>query len=405
MADTAYQIELGGEAVDDGFYGAVRSLTVAENTAAAGSLRLRLRMALGDDGAWDLLEDDRLKLFQRVKVSVGFTSGGGVAGALQGLAGGNDPLAPVFEGYLTAVAPTFDGEPDESTLEVEALDTSVLMGLEEKVAVWPNLSDADIVRQIVAGYGVRAVVDDTPTTHQENDTTVVQRGTDVQFVRDLARRNGVEFYFETDPDGGVTAYFRAPDLDATPQPDLAVRFGAESNLTRISVRLTGQRPLAVNVRQIDVKANEVNTGQAGSLRRTRLGARDLDDLAAGTLGGLVAPRDGLSQMLLLGPPTADPTELQTLAQAVRDEAGWCIEAAGEVNGPAYQAVLRPHRLVLVKGAGRPFSGKYYVTRVVHELTAEGDYTQRFEAVRNARDVDGSEAFGGGGGLGLSIPGV
>ena len=41
-------------------------------------------------------------------------------------------------------------------------------------------------------------------------------------------------------------------------------------------------------------------------------------------------------MLVLGPPTSDATELQTIAQAVRDEAGWFITAQGEINGDAYQ---------------------------------------------------------------------
>jgi hypothetical protein len=96
--------------------------------------------------------------------------------------------------------------------------------------------------------------------------------------------------------------------------------------------------------------------------------------------------------------------LQTLAQAVRDEGGWFIAASGEVNSDAYQAVLRPHRLVLVKGAGKPYSGKYYVTKVTHELKADGTYTQKFEARRNARDVDNSEQFASGS-LAIAIPGV
>ena len=128
------------------------------------------------------------------------------------------------------------------------------------------------------------------------------------------------------------------------------------------------------------------------------------DLTAGALDEAVRPQDAQAQMLLLGPPTSDPTELQTLAQAARDDAAWCVHARGEVNTEAYQAVLRPRRLVLIKGAGRPFSGKYYGTSVTHALTADGGYAQTFEAVRNARDLDGSESFGGDGPA-AAIPGV
>jgi hypothetical protein len=109
-------------------------------------------------------------------------------------------------------------------------------------------------------------------------------------------------------------------------------------------------------------------------------------------------------MLALGPPTSDPTELTTLAQAARDEAGWLITAEGEINGDAYEHVLRPRRMVLVKGAGTAHSGKYYVTRVVHTLGDDGGYVQTFEARRNARGLDGTEDFDSDG-LAVPVPEV
>jgi phage protein D len=267
------------------------------------------------------------------------------------------------------------------------------------------MSDSDIVQQIVSGYGVEVQADSTLTVHQESDTTIVQRATDIQFVRELARRNGLEFYFETDQDSGtVTAFLRAPQLDGTPQPDLAIQYGDASNLKSFTAQLVGQRPLAVKLEQMDVSQNSANSVQVTDSALTNLGASDAPTLIGGPLGSLVTPKDAQAQMLALGPPTSDATELQSLAQAVRDEASWFITAHGEINSEAYQTVLRPHRLVLVKGAGKAYSGKYHVTRVVHEMKGDGSYSQSFEARRNARDVDGSEAFGGGGG-GLPIPGI
>lgn len=407
MPQKAYQIFFDAEAAPEAFYGDVESLVVEENTTTAGALRLRLAITLGDDGSWSYLEDDRLALFSRIKVLVGFLAGGGLAGALGGVTGGggNDGLSPVFEGYVTASDVTIGSDTGSGHLEISAMDTSVLMSLEEKTARWPDLADSDIVAQILRGYGVETRIDPTPTTHQENDTTIVQRGTDVQFVRDLARKNGLEFFFETDADSdAVVAHWRAPDLEGKPQPDLAIRFGDASNLRSFTARLSGQRPLNVKAQQIDVKANGVNAAQVGDTQRAKLGDKDLNVLAGGPLNTLVTPRQALAQMLVLGPPTSDATELQTIAQAVRDEAAWLIAATGEINSDAYGAVLRPHRLVLIKGAGTPYSGKYYVTRVIHDLGGDGSYTQRFEARRNARDLDGSEEFGGTD-LGVSLPGV
>jgi phage protein D len=154
---------------------------------------------------------------------------------------------------------------------------------------------------------------------------------------------------------------------------------------------------------MDVAQNSATPAQATNSQLPSIGASDANILVAGPLGSLVTPADAQAQMLVLGPPTSDATEMQTIAQAVRDEASWFITARGEINSEAYQTVLRPHRLVLVRGAGKAYSGKYYVTRVVHNLNGDGSYAQNFEARRNARDVDGSEQFGGGG-LGLPIPG-
>jgi phage protein D len=346
---------------------------------------------LQGDGTWTYMDDERFTPFTKVSIGVGFTGGGGVTDLL---GGGSSALEPVFDGYIAAVQLNFASQPSNTFLEISGMDTSLLMSLEEKIATWPNLADSDIVQQIVSGYSVQVQADSTATVHQENVTTITQRGTDIQFVRGLAQRNGFEFYFETDKDSqAVTAYFRAPLLDGTPQSDLAIQFGDTSNLRSLTARLVGQRPLNVKITQMDVQANSPNSAQVSDTQLTKLGDKDLNTLVGGPLGSLVTPKEALAQMLILGAPTSDATELQTLAQAVRDEAGWFITASGEINSDAYQAVLRPHRTVLIKGAGTQYSGTYYVTQVIHELQGTGSYTQRFEARRNARDLDGSEQFG------------
>jgi phage protein D len=406
MSDKQCQIVLNGESVSQELGPDLVSLTVTEHTSMATTLTMRLATKPDDQGAWTYLEDARFDPFTKISVKLGFASGGGLAAALGAVAsalgggGGNDGLDPIFDGYITSVHLSLGSEPDEAHVEVSATDTCVLLSLEEKIHTWKDMSDSDIVEQIVGAYGVTVQADSTATVHQESDTTIAQRGTDIQFVRERAALNGLEFYFETDKSSGqVIGFFREPQLDGTPQSDLNIQFGDQSNLRHFSARLVGQRPLNVKIEQLDVKANSTNIGQASDTQLNKLGATDANLLVGAALSNLLTPNDAQAQMLVMGPPTSNGTELQTIAQAVRDEASWFITAEGEINSDAYQAVLRPHRLVLVKGAGKPFSGKYYVTRVVHELKGDGTYTQRFQARRNARDVDKSEKFGGSG-LGL-----
>lgn len=416
MAQKSFKISLGSDAVEDTFYGDVIALEVTEDLTVSTTCRITIATALNDDGTWSYISDNSFPLFTRLAVRLGFTEAEGLSGALAaaagalgsalgGGAGGDDGLVPIFDGYITSVDFSLSSDPYGSTIEVTATDPGVLMSLEEKVAAFPNMADSDIVQQIVRAYVSDVRCATTSTVHQDTDTTIVQRASDIQFVRDLARRNGMEFYFEPDPSSGnAVAFFQPPQLAGPPQSDLAIQFGDQSNLRSFSARLNGQLPLSVKTRQVDVRAGSPNDAVAGDTQLQMLGATDGNTLIGEALGTLVTPQDAQAQMLLLATPTSDATELETLAQAVRDEAAWIITARGEVNTDAYQAVLRPHRLVLVKGAGTPYSGKYYVTRVTHQLKADGSYVQSFDARRNARDLDGSESFGGSS-LGISIPGL
>jgi phage protein D len=88
---------------------------------------------------------------------------------------------------------------------------------------------------------------------------------------------------------------------------------------------------------------------------------------------------------------AQTGELQALAQAVVDRSAWAITAEGELNTVAYGSVLRAKRPVEVRGAGRQFSGTYYVERVFHTLRGDA-YTQRFTLSRNALGLTGQERF-------------
>ena len=401
MATKSYQILFSGTAADNAFYGDVMSLAVEESVAGPGTFHLQLIARMQDDGSWSYLDDDRFALYNKITIKIGFTGSGGLADAIGSLLGGGDGLSTVFDGYVTAVGLNLGSTLTTTFVEVSGMDTSVLMSLEEKLVSWANLADSDIVQQILGNYGVSVTADTTSTVHQDTDTTVLQRATDVQFVRDLARKNGLEFYFETDDQAGHHRFPSRTALDGAPQPTGdPVRQSEHLAAFSSSER---QRPLNVKTQQMDIKANSPNLAQVSDTALTKLGDSDANKLIGGAIGSLVTAKDAPAQMLILGSPTSDAAELKTIAQAVRDEAGWLITASGEVNSDAYQAVLRPRRLVLIKGAGKSFSGKYYVTRVIHQINASGNYTQKFDARRNARDVDGSEQFGGAGGL--SIPGL
>src|ERR1700676_2334796 len=128
MANKAYQIAFNGTAVDNDFYGDVVVLTVEESTAAPGAFHLQLTSRMQDDGSWGYLDDDRLALYNKVTIKVGFTGGGGLLGAIGSLLGGgsdsNEGLSTVFDGYITAMDLNLGSTPATTFVEVSGMDTS-----------------------------------------------------------------------------------------------------------------------------------------------------------------------------------------------------------------------------------------------------------------------------------------
>ena len=407
MADFAYQILFADEAAEEEFYADLVELTIDIRGGDATTVTMRLATSLDDDGEWTHLDDERLALFSPVEIKLGYLEGEGLAGSLGGAlgGGGNDGMIPVFTGFVSGADLKLSSTPGQTTFDVLLVDTSLLLGMEEKVVVWSDLSDSDVIDQIAGEYADDTDIESTQAVHAANENVLVQRATDLQFVRMLARRNGLEFAFETDIDSGdVVAVCKTPQLDGTPQPDLAIQFGNESNLVSFAVRVDGRRPLNVKITQTAMHAKTPNSAQIPDVSLDLLGADDLVALIGNRVDALAPALEATAQLLILGPPTSDATALNTLAQAARDEAGWFMTANGEINCDAYGAVLQPRRTVLVKGAGELYSGKYYVNRVTHKVTSDGRYRQTFEARRNALGLDGTEEFGGNS-LGLSLPGL
>ena len=132
------------------------------------------------------------------------------------------------------------------------MDTSVLMSLEERSPPGPTWLTATSCRLSLAVMASRCSEYDRHGS-PENDTTIVQRGTDIQFVR-VGATQQPRVLFQTDKDSRDVAPIFRPAATGTPQPDLAIQFGDQSNLRSFSARLNGQRPLNVKPEQMDVKA-------------------------------------------------------------------------------------------------------------------------------------------------------
>ena len=355
------------------------SLEVELDSELASMFRLRLAIRQQRDGTWTYLDEERFRIWKPITVTAGFDTG----------------AEALMSGYITHVKPAFDPDPAQCTLEIWGMDGSVLMDREEKLRAWPNEKDSTIASQIFSRYRFSSVVEDTQVIHDEAVSTILQRETDMQFLKRLALRNGFECYVE-----GTTGYFRKPQVGATPQPVLAVHFGEETNVNRLSIEVNALTPANVTMFQVDRTSKGVPEAAATN------GQQPADQTSKGVLEAaattsqqpaLGATRSFLpagiaqGQMYISMNVTTGLPEMAALCQGLFHEAEWFVTAEGEIAGNQYGHVLKPRGTVTIKGVGETYSGIYYVTHVTHTFTSSG-YTQSFRAKRNALMPTGTENF-------------
>src|SRR6266478_3186827 len=93
--------------------------------------------------------------------------------------------------------------------------------------------DSDIAKEIFSKtYGLTPKVEDTELVHDEKVSTIIQRETDIQFLKRLALRNGYECYVD-----GDIGYFQPPQLSGKAQPVLSVQFGDDTNVNRFQLEV------------------------------------------------------------------------------------------------------------------------------------------------------------------------
>ena len=338
-------------------------MEIEEDHRLTTSFKIKLGINLLEDGSWTLLDDERLALWKKVSIKINVA----------------DEEVELIKGYITHIKSQIAEEENNSYLILIGLDGSCLMSLEEKIKDWPNKTDSDIASEILQSYSLDAQVDTVEVVHDESVSTIIQRDTDIRFLKRLARRNGFDCFVK-----GDKGYFCKPVFTESPQLLLASNFGVESNLLSFEAALSALRPTKVEMRQIDTVAKEIVTADIQEGDQKKLG-RD------GALS-LTIPNGGSSKMFVKQTVATSQTEMENLCKALLDEGEWFLQAEGKLNTPVYGSVLQTRKLVPIKGVGEAFSGVYYVTNVKHIFTP-GNYFQKFTCRRNALAPSGPGDFG------------
>lgn len=382
---SSYQLLLGGQPEDDTLHQLVASIDVEESMDMPAAIQITLPVSHTSAGDLTYVTDPRFAPLAPVAV-VASAGGSGAQGVTTGavgnvaaaVGGGSAPAAAqcIFDGYLLSQKLHLETGVTNSTLTVWGQDASWLMNQTEKVREWVDVTDSAVAAAIFGEYGIapsdQNTEDDTPS-HTEDTHSLMQRGSDISFLRLLARRSGKVCRIACADQPGVrTGYFAIPKLDGDPAVNLSLNDPANWTVGAIDLEWDATRPTAVTAHTA-LFSDADPDGATGDTSDSGLAALGDRTLAAFT---------GQPMTILLAAAVDSAGELTLRAQAVLREAGWFARCEGDADVERLGTVLRAGMLVKLVGVGALHSGTWIVWTVRHKLTKE-KHNMQFTLLRNA----------------------
>lgn len=354
----SYQISVEGKKLEHGTNVDVLSVSVTDTIDRADSFTFTLRdrhpdpkrlFAGGTELQW--MDSDLFDEGNEVEIQMGYVG----------------DLRPMIKGKIKSVTCQFP-ESGQSTLQVTGY--SPLHDLQHKRRREPfeSATDSEIAQEIASAAGLKAQVDSTGAKHQ----LFSPKGASLASVLlERAKRLGFEVATK---DGALI--FQKPGYHANPSPVLTLEWGRD--LRSFSPRLsTHNQVTKVTVRgsqttQGGGKEPVVGEAKAGD-ERVKMGKQTGSQAAKKVYGKhevLIDDHNVENQA------DANDRSLGTLETRSMDY----ITGSGSCIGDPQ---IRARIMIELKGLGKRFSGKYYVTSATHTIDGSG-YGTRFEVKRNAR---------------------
>jgi hypothetical protein len=333
-------------------------ITIEQEMDMACQGRFQVPLCISNTGVWNGEKDGFLLGLHRIRLEVQIQSAGWV---------------PLIDGPIIKVESAHFNEPGKSMLTLVVTDDSFYLHRHETVRSFQN-PDHQVARQIYEEVSQIASTDIDVAQSPSNlafDTTVL-RGTQMELLRQLARRQHMHAYVLCgDSPGASVGCFKT---DPSPTTDYG--------LAPMILLGKGQNIFSFN--------SQKHAGQTATFRSGWVNLKDRSSdnrssvLSDVSLQGTDPTTDSPVKRLL----RARQIDAMTLARAVQAEserAAYALNATGEVMKGVYSSVLQPYKNVQVLGANGTLSGTWLIKQVTHTLT-RNHYGQSFQVNRNAQSA-------------------
>lgn len=358
MSDFEFRVLFDNQPASASQSDLIEQITVDQEADMAWEAHIRLPIYTDDTGKWTGESERFMRPFIHARVEVKTSI---------------VPFVPLIDGPVVGLDTHMSTEPGQSAVELIVRDDSVYLDREEEITVFNNMLDHDVASQVFGNFSQVASqdVETTQASPASPPYDVVQRGTAMQLLRMLARRNGMHAYvLPGDKPGNSIGCFKSFPTKADGSMPTLVLLGEGRNVDSLDIRYHAYLPSKATASSLSA-ADKTTSSATSSFGNVQLMGDDPP---------FADEADTATQVLRPSPDTS--TDVNVAVAAETERSCYDIEAAGNVLGEAYQGVLQPYRAVAVAGINARLSGDYLITKVTHTIT-RSSYSQSFIMKRNA----------------------
>ncbi len=287
----------------------------------------------------------------------------------------NGTPQPLFDGVMTNVEVQAGSQGAAGSVTVTGEDLTKVMDMQDFSGLpFPALPIEARVALLCAKYAPFGIVPLPvpilfPDVPIPIDKIPAQKGTDLQYIRQLAGDVGYVFYIDPGPVPGTNVAYFGPQIKVgVPQPALNVDMDALTNVEALNFDFDptkGVLPVVFIQNQLTRVPIPIPIPNLNPLQPP--------------LGAIPTPIANLKVLK----DTAKLNPMQAIARGVAEasKSQDAVTATGSLDVLRYGRVLKARGLVGVRGAGIAYDGLYYVQSVRSTLK-RGEFKQSFTLTRN-----------------------
>jgi hypothetical protein len=287
----------------------------------------------------------------------------------------NGQPQPLFDGVMTNVEVQAGSPGAAGTVTVTGEDLTKVMDMQDFSGLpFPAMPIEARVALLCAKYAPFGIIPLPipilfPDVPIPIDKIPAQKGTDLEYIRQLAEDVGYVFYIEPGPVPGTNVAYFGPEIKiGVPQPALNVDMDALTNVESLSFRFDptkGVLPIVFIQNQLTRVPIPIPIPNLNPLQPP--------------LGLIPTP---IANLKILK-DTAKLNPMQAISRGLSEakKSQDSVSGNGRLDVLRYGRVLKARGLVGVRGAGIAYDGLYYVQSVRSTLK-RGEFKQSFTLTRN-----------------------